>query len=78
MRKWIDTIAPEQDYRYSNGYFATYILTPDGEKIGAWYSIQYYTPVKFLEDNRVMVQTPDVVLNRGLRGILFGPVYEGP
>ena len=59
MRIWIDTIAPEQDYRYSNAYFAAYILDPEGEKIGAWYSVDPHATVKFLEGNRVLVYTPN-------------------
>jgi hypothetical protein len=58
MRIWIDTIAPEQDYRYSNAYFAAYILNPEGEKIGAWYSVDPHATVKFLEGNMVLVHTP--------------------
>jgi hypothetical protein len=72
MRKWIDTIAPEQNYRYSNGYFAAYILDPEGKRIGAWYSIDVFTSVKFLEDNKVLVYTPDVDLNIDLDRSLKG------
>jgi hypothetical protein len=61
MRKWIDTIAPEQDYRNSNSYFAAYILDPKGKRVGAWYAIESLTTIKFLEDNKVQVYTP----NRG-------------
>ena len=69
MRKWIDTIAPEQDYRYSNAYFAAYILDPDGKRIGAWYAIDPHATVKFLEGNMVLVHTPvirpDIQMRRG-------------
>jgi hypothetical protein len=69
MRKWIDTISPEQDYRGTNSYFAAYILDPNGKRVGAWYSIEPLTTVKFLEDNRVQVYTPnrapEIKLNRG-------------
>lgn len=61
MRKWIDTIAPEQNYRYSSAYFASYILAPDGKKAGAWYSYENYTTVKFLGDNRIQVYTPELI-----------------
>jgi hypothetical protein len=69
MRKWIDTIAPEQNYRYSNGYFAAYILDLNGKRVGAWYSIASYTPVKFLEGNKIQVYTPDLdrIHGKGLR-----------
>ena len=76
MRKWIDTIAPEQNYRRSNSYYAAYILDPNGKRIGAWYAIEPNTTVKFLEDNKVQVYPPsgdlNIQLNRGIRynGIL--------
>ena len=68
MRKWIDTIAPEQDYRYSNAYFAAYILDTDGKKIGAWYSIDPHATVQFLEGNKILVYTPTPELNIDIRG----------
>ena len=67
MRIWIDTIAPEQNYRYSNGYFAAYILDPTGKRVGAWYSIEPHATVKFLEGNKVLVYTPSPALDMGLR-----------
>ena len=71
MKKWIDTIAPEQDYRYSNAYFAAYILDPTGKRIGAWYAIEPQTTVKFSEGNKIQVYTPspgpEMNLGRGLR-----------
>ena len=67
MKKWIDTIAPEQDYRYSNAYFAAYILDPTGKRVGAWYSIEPHATTKFLEGNKVQVYTPSPDLNMGLR-----------
>ena len=68
MRKWIDTIAPEQDYRYSNAYFAAYILDTDGKKTGAWYSIDPHATVQFLEGNKILVYTPTPELNIDIRG----------
>ena len=69
MRKWIDTIAPEQNYRYSDAYFAAYILDMNGNRIGAWYAYTNYTTVKFLEGNKIQVFTPDLnqkmYMNRG-------------
>jgi len=69
MRRWIDTIAPEQNYRYSNGYFAAYILDPTGKRVGAWYSIEPQTTVKFLEGNKIQVWTPHLSpdIGRGIR-----------
>ncbi len=69
MRKWIDTIAPEENYR-ADGYFAAYILDPNGKRVGAWYSIQSTTTVKFVEGNKILVYTPDLgpdLNNRGMR-----------
>jgi len=72
MRKWIDTIAPEQNYRFSNSYFAAYILDPNGKKVGAWYSIESQTTVKFLEGNKIQVYTPQLNQNINLnRGVIF-------
>jgi len=71
IRKWVDTIAPEQNYRYSNAYFASYILDPNGQRVGVWYSYDNFATVKFLEENKIQVYTPelsqDIHLNRGLR-----------
>ena len=64
IRRWVDTIAPEQNFRAAGGaYFASYILDPGGRRIGAWYSYESYATIKFFEDNRVEVYPPD--LNQG-------------
>jgi len=60
MRKWIDTISPEEDFRGTEGYFAAYILDPEGNKVGFWYSIQDSTVIKFLGENKIQVYTPDL------------------
>ena len=59
MRKWIDTIAPDQNYGI-RGYYAAYILDPAGKKVGFWYSIQDSTTIKFLGDNKLQVYTPEL------------------
>ena len=59
LAKWIGAIAPEE-YRGPSGYIASYILDPDGRKIGIWYSIQNTTTVKFLEGNKIQVNSPDL------------------
>jgi hypothetical protein len=68
MRIWIDTIAPEQNYR-AGGYFAAYILDPNGKRVGVWYSIEPQTTVKFLEGNKIQVWTPHLSpdIGRGIR-----------
>ena len=73
MRKWIETIDPNENYRYTGNYFAAYILNPNGEKIGAWFAIQNTTTVKFLGDNKVQVYTPDVrpEFQNNNRGLMF-------
>jgi hypothetical protein len=63
IRKWIDTISPEENYRGTRGYFGAYILDPNGNRVGAWYSIQDRTTIKFLGGNKLQVYTPD--LNQG-------------
>ena len=74
LEKWIRTIAPE-DYR-KGGYFAAYILDPDGRRAGIWYSIQDTSTVKFLEGNKIEVYTPDLNQRgeRGMRRRRFGKV----
>ena len=65
LEKWIKTISPE-DYK-RGGYFAAYILDPDGKRAGIWYSIQDSTTVKFPGDNRIEVYTPDLFQSGGGR-----------
>jgi hypothetical protein len=65
LEKWIKTISPE-DYK-RGGYFAAYILDPDGKRAGIWYSIQDSTTVKFPEENKIEVYTPDLFQSGGGR-----------
>ncbi len=60
IRKWIDTISPKENYRESKGYFGAYILDPNGNRVGVWYSIQDTTVIKFLGENKLEVYTPDL------------------
>ena len=60
IQKWIRTIDPE-DRATGHSYFAYYILDPEGKQVGFWYSIQNHTVVKFLEENRIEVYTPDLI-----------------
>ena len=66
LEKWIRTIAPE-DFR-RGGYFAAYILDPNGKRAGVWYSIQDSTTVKFPGEKKIEVYTPDL-FQPGERGI---------
>ena len=72
MRVWIDTIDPDENFRYSGRYFASYILGPNGKRIGAWFAIENTTTVKFLGEKRVQVYTPD--LNQELFINRDGPI----
>jgi hypothetical protein len=65
LEKWISTISPA-DYK-RGGYFAAYILDPDGKRAGIWYSIQNSTTVKFPGENRIEVYTPDLFQSGGGR-----------
>ena len=67
IRKWIDTISPEENYTGTKGYFGAYIHSPEGERVGVWYSIQSSTVIKFYAENKVEVYTPDLFQ----RGELF-------
>ena len=60
LEKWIRATDP-QDTGPGHKYLAYYILDPEGKQVGFWYSIQNHTVVKFLEDNRVEVYTPDLI-----------------
>ncbi|KPK30804.1 MAG: hypothetical protein AMK70_13520 [Nitrospira bacterium SG8_35_1] len=60
IKKWVNTIAPE-DRGAGHGYFASYILDPEGKQVGFWYSIQKFTVIKFLEENKIEVYTPDLI-----------------
>lgn len=73
MRKWIDSIDPNQNYRYTGRYFAAYILNPDGKRVGAWFAIENQTTVKFLEGNMIQVYPPVEKPEFNLRrGMVFG------
>lgn len=67
IRKWIDTISPQENYTGTKGYFGAYILSPEGKRVGVWYSIQHSTVIKFYAENKVEVYTPDLFQ----RGELF-------
>ena len=75
VEKWIRTIDPD-DRGPGHDYFAYYILDPEGKQVGFWYSIQKYTVVKFLEENKIEVYPPELIQpgdgfgggdNRGVR-----------
>ena len=49
----------------------SYILGPDGEKIGIWYSIFRYSPVKLVDNREVVVHPPTY-----FPGMDFRPMME--
>jgi hypothetical protein len=72
MRKWIENIAPDANYRYSDRYFAAYILDTTGKRVGAWFAIENQTTVKFLEGNKIQVYPPQQFENINFRrGVMF-------
>jgi hypothetical protein len=60
IEKWIRTIDPE-DRSPGNSYYAYYILDPEGNQVGFWYSIENHTVIKFLEENKIDVYPPDLI-----------------
>ena len=73
MRRWIDAIDPNENYRYSGAYYAAYILDPNGKRVGAWFAIENQTTVKFLEGNKIQVYPPQVRPDMKFgRGFVFG------
>jgi len=60
IAKWIQTIEPE-DRSLGHNYFAYYIVDPQGKRVGFWYSIQNHTVIKFLDEKKIEVYTPDLL-----------------
>jgi len=60
VKKWIDNLSPEEKFWEGGEFLAAYILSPAGERVGAWYSGQRQTTVEFLEGDRIKVYTPEL------------------
>lgn len=60
MQTWIDNLSPDVNFWEEKHFMASYILDPDGKRVGAWYSGRRTTTVLFLEDNRIKVYPPDM------------------
>jgi hypothetical protein len=60
IEKWIRTIDPE-DRSSGSSFYAYYILDPEGNQVGFWYSIENFTVIKFLEENKIDVYPPDLI-----------------
>jgi hypothetical protein len=67
IQKWVDNLTPEVNFWKGIQLMASSILDPDGKKVGAWYSGQRSTPVKFLEGNIIKVYTPNLEPSFGRR-----------
>jgi hypothetical protein len=61
LRKLVDRMA----YVYMVTPRGAWILSPDGNRIGIWYSAQYQTTIRMGQDNRVVIAPPPPP---GLRG----------
>lgn len=51
---------------YSN-YDGAYILTPDGKRVGVWYSKYSLTVIKYPEPNKIIIYRPDPTSNERWR-----------
>lgn len=62
MEIWIGNLDKYGGIKFWSGpeFLAAYILGPDNNKIGAWYSGQRYTRLDFFENNRVKVYPPNL------------------
>ena len=60
MQRWIDNLSDNIKFWNSSKFMASYILAPDGKRIGAWYSGQSNTSVKSTGDNRFKVFPPNL------------------
>jgi len=47
------------EYVYSLSPRGAWILDPEGNRLGAWYSSKYQTRVKREKENRIVVANPD-------------------
>ncbi len=60
MQRWIENLSDNIKFWNSPTFMASYILAPDGKRLGAWYSGQSNTSIKFTEDNRIKVYPPNL------------------
>ena len=59
-KKWVSVISSEQDANRSGNYYATYLLDQNGKKVGVWYSIEVFATVKFVDEGKILVYTPEL------------------
>jgi hypothetical protein len=62
MEIWMNNLDKYGGIKFWSGseFLAAYILGPDNNRVGAWYSGQRYTRLEFFEDNRIKVYPPDL------------------
>jgi hypothetical protein len=60
IKRWVDNLSRNFDFWKDVQFSASYILDPEGNRVGAWYSGKRTTTVKFLGDNRIKVFPPDM------------------
>lgn len=61
LEDWNLTRNSSYEIKYRNR--GANILTPDGEKVGIWYSRYTHTSVKFPDAKTVVIYTPDLTTN---------------
>ena len=59
MKYWLSAIHNERYLNKPSRYYAAYILDPNGQRAGVWYSYEPLATTKFLEGNKLVVYTPD-------------------
>ncbi|MFC1828396.1 hypothetical protein ACFL0O_02160 [Thermodesulfobacteriota bacterium] len=57
LRTWINFILDSQPFVPLNHY-GSFIIDPDGQQVGVWYSPWMPSTAKMEGDNRIVVQTP--------------------
>ena len=63
----------ENSYRYTYAYIGAWIMTPDGQQAGIWYSRYYYTVVQYPDSSSIIVYTPVGPVERNRLSILRSP-----
>jgi hypothetical protein len=59
MKYWLSALHNERYLNKPSRYYAAYILDPNGQRVGVWYSYEALATVRFFEGNKLLVYTPD-------------------
>lgn len=59
LQKWMSSMSNDTSMG-PKGYYAAYIISPDGKKAGFWYSIESLPTIKFPGGNKIDVYPPDL------------------